>query len=127
MAILGVLAVLGGVAAFSGKGTSKATSTTVSASTTTLPVSTTPVPTTSVPVITTTSTDPIETTVRSWRTLATPIIVEKTGLTLLLIGVRSGSYVSGNVIVDLDSTAVTHCKPSTAIPVIPARLCNSLI
>ncbi len=107
MAILGVLAVLGGVAAFSGKGTSKATSTTVSASTTTLPVSTTPVPTTSVPVMTTTSTDVIETTVRSWRTLATPILVEKTGLTLLLIGVRSGSYVSGNVIVDLDSGTVT--------------------
>ncbi len=95
MAILGVLAVLGGVAAFSGKGTSKATSTTVSASTTRLPVSTTPVPTSGVPVMTTTSTDVIETTVRSWRTLATPIIVEKTGLTLLLIGVRSGSYVSG--------------------------------
>ena len=107
IAIVGVLAVLGGVAAFSGKGTTKATTTTVSPSTTTsLAPTTTGVPTTTVPGTTTTSTDFIVVTPPSKRTLTSPIIVEKTGLKLLLIGVQFSSYTRGNAIVDVDSGTV---------------------
>jgi hypothetical protein len=102
IAIVGVLAVLGGIGAFSGKGTTKATTTTVSPTTTTSPA-----PTTSVPGTTTTSTDLIVVTPPSKRTLNTPIIIEKTGLKLLLIDIRFAPYTRGNVIVDLDAGTVT--------------------
>jgi hypothetical protein len=108
IAIVGVLAVLGSVATFSGKGTTKATTTTVSPTTTTPPA-----PTATVPGTTTTSTDVtdvtavIEITVPLKRVLTTPIIAEKTGLKLLLMGVQFGPYTRGNAIVDLDSGTVT--------------------
>ena len=110
VAIVGVLAVLGGVAAFSGKGTTRATTTTLSPSTTTAPVPTTGVSATRVPSTTTTPilvTDVIEITVPIKRVLTTPIIVEKTGLKLLLMGVQFGPYTRGSEMVDLDSSTVT--------------------
>jgi hypothetical protein len=112
IAIVGVLAVLGGVAAFSGKGMSKAATTTVAPPRTTLPVPTTSVPPSTVPTTTlasttTTSTDVIEIAVPSARTLTSPIVAEKTGLKLLLIGLQLGSFFTANAIVDLDAGTVT--------------------
>ena len=121
--IVAVLAVLGGVAALSGKRTTTATatsSTTAKSSTTsvskatntttsTLTAATTAPPDTS----TTTTTDAAAARDRVLartlpRTLATPILPEKTGTKLLLIGlgmVATGQR--GNAIVDLDSGLIT--------------------
>jgi hypothetical protein len=114
IAIVGVLAVLGGVAAFSGKGASKAAPTTLPSTTTSS------VPTTSSLDTTTTSPGFVELAVPGPRQLTTPIIAEKTGLKLLLVGlqfpmaapdnsngaIEAGmtiAYMNTNAIVDLDS------------------------
>jgi hypothetical protein len=125
VAIVAVLAALGGVAAFSGKGiTSTAASTTTSPSrltrTTLQRTTTTTSATTSTtdqavaPLATTTSTtdDAVvrarEIALTQPRTVTTPILPEKTGLKLLVIGIRVGSGLqSGDAIIDLDSGLVT--------------------
>jgi hypothetical protein len=116
VAIVAVLAALGGVAAFSGQNTTTATakSTTTavgratSRTTSTLAASTTT--TTNAP---TTTTDAEAARARELaltqsRTIAAPILPEKTGTKLLLIGLTmAGSGQRGNAIVDLDSGVVT--------------------
>ncbi len=124
LAIVGVLAVLGGVAAISGKGPSKATTTTISRATTTstapttisratttstapTTTSTAPTTTSAVPGTPTISADIFEIADLTGRRSTTPIMVEKTGLKLLLLGVRVGSYTGRNAIVDVDSGTIT--------------------
>jgi hypothetical protein len=116
VAIVAVLAALGGVAAFSGKSTSSATA----KSTTTAVAKATSTTTSTLPASTTTTADAATTTADAAaararelaltqpRTLATPILPEKTGTKLLLIGLTMvGSGQRGNAIVDLDSGLVT--------------------
>lgn len=116
VAIVAVLAALGAVAAFSGKSTPSATPTSTTAkSTTTTVAKATSTTTSTVPpdANTTTTTDAAAARARELaltqpRTLSTPILPEKTGTKLLLIGlsmVATGQ--SGNAIVDLDSGLVT--------------------
>jgi hypothetical protein len=126
VAIVAVLAALGGVAAFSGKSTtttakstttvkSTKSTTTAAAKATRTTTSTAAAATTVLPddANTTTTTDAAAARVRELaltqpRTLVTPILPEKTGAKLLLIGlsmVATGQR--GNAIVDLDSGLLT--------------------
>ena len=117
VAIVAVLAALGGVAAFSGKSTITATakSTTTAVGKATSTTTSTLMAATTVPpdASTTTTTDAAAARARERaltqpRTLTTPILPEKTGTKLLLIGltlVATGQR--GNAIVDLDSGLIT--------------------
>ena len=125
LAIVAVLAALGGVAAFSGKSTTttaRSTTTAKSAKSTTTAVAkatgttiSTLRATTTVPpdVVRTTVTDAEDALAREIvltqpRTLATPILPEKTGAKLLLSGLTMlATGQRGNAIVDLDSGLVT--------------------
>ncbi len=132
VAIVAVLAALGGVAAFSGKNTTTAKSTTTvkSAKSTTTAVakatrtttSTLRATTTAPPEATTTTTTDAaaararELALTQPRTLTTPILPEKTGVKLLLSGltmVATGQR--GNAIVDLDSGLVTSYPADGAV------------
>jgi hypothetical protein len=109
VAIVAVLAALGGVAAFSGKSTTAtvASTTTASQRPTTTGQRTT---TTSAPLetSTTSTTDDAAQLAREIaltrpRTVSTPILPEKTGLKLLVVGLNMADGQSGDAIVDLDS------------------------
>jgi hypothetical protein len=114
VAIVAVLAALGGVAAFSGKSaTSSGASTTITPqrSTTTTQRSTT----TAAPLETSTTSTTDDAVARAReiartqpRTVATPILPEKTGLKLLVLGIQQiTSGQRGAAIIDLDSGLVT--------------------
>jgi hypothetical protein len=112
VAIVAVLATLGGVAAFSGKA---APSTTASTTTTPTSVQRRPTTTTTAPpeTSTTSTTDAAAARAREIaltqpRTLVTPILPEKTGLKLLVIGIQQiGSGQRDDAIIDLDSGLLT--------------------
>jgi hypothetical protein len=110
VAIVAVLAALGGVAAFSGKST---TPSTVSPSTTIQRPPRTTTTTTAPPETSTTSTTDDaaararEIAMTQPRTVATPILPEKTGLKLLVVGMQVAGGQSRTAIIDLDSGLVT--------------------
>jgi hypothetical protein len=120
VAIVAVLAALGGVAAFSGKSATStaATSTTLQGprrtTTTTAPAETSTTSTTDDAVARTR-----ELALTQPRTVTTPILPEKTGLKLLVIGMQPVPYGQGRTaIIDLDSGLVT---PYTGFGIEQAR------
>jgi hypothetical protein len=109
VAIVAVLAALGGVAAFSGK---SAKSTTATSTTIQRPLRATTTTTAPFEISTTSTTD--DAVVRAGeieliqpRTVTTPILPEKTGLKLLVVGMPVGGGQSRTAIIDLDSGLVT--------------------
>jgi hypothetical protein len=108
VAIVAVLAALGGVAAFSGKSAKSTTASTTiqrplrATTTTTAPLETSTTSTTDDAVAREGEIELIQP-----RTVTTPILPEKTGLKLLVVGMQVGGGQSRTATIDLDSGLVT--------------------